>query len=133
MMIAAVLFISMSTMAFAQQRDGRKRHSTPEERAQKAAYMLSTKLSLSEAQKSKIYAINLESIKEINADRQKRKEEERKVMKDAMQKREEQITSLLDDTQKSAYQSLKKERMQNGKFHKRMGRDTHSKKDQQEG
>jgi len=33
----------------------------------------------------------------------------------------------------STYQSLKKERIQNGKIHKRMDRDMHSKKDQQEG
>ncbi|MFC6102890.1 hypothetical protein [Olivibacter domesticus] len=133
MMIAAILVISMTTMAFAQQSDSKRMHKTPEERAKKTTDILATKLSLSEEQKSKMYAVNLESIKEIEAHRQQRREKERKVRKEAMQKKEEQITSILDDTQRSTYQDLKKERMRNGKSHKRMNRDVRAKKDQQEG
>lgn len=133
MMIAAVLFISMSTMAFAQQRNGRKEHKTPQERAQKTTDMLATKLSLSEEQKSKIYAINLENIRGMEADRQQRRQAEMKLMKEAMDRKDEQITSLLDDAQKSTYQNLKKERFQGGKLHKRNDSQEKLKKDKQEG
>lgn len=133
MMIAAVLFVSMSTMAFAQQSNGRKEHKTPEERAQKTTDMLATKLSLSEEQKSKIYAINLENIRGMEADRQQRRQADRKLMKEAMDQKDEQITSLLDDAQKSTYQNLKKERFQGRKLHKRSDRQEKLKKEKQEG
>ncbi len=115
LMIIAILFIGMGTMAFAQ--DGAKKHKTPEEKAQKLTNSLEKKLSLTADQKSKIYAISLDGIKQMKKNHVKGQKPDHEAMKAEMKKRDDQITALLNDTQRKAYQEWKAEKMKSMKEH----------------
>ena len=123
-MIAAILFISMSTMAFAQEDGGKKAHKTPEEKAQKLTNALEKKLSLTADQKSKIYVISLDGIKQMQKNRVKGQKPDRTVMRAELEKRDSQIIALLNDTQRKAYQEWKTEKLKSMKEHgKKHGKD----------
>ncbi|GAA4781093.1 hypothetical protein GCM10023231_05540 [Olivibacter ginsenosidimutans] len=97
----AILFIGLSTMAFAQQTADKKAHGySPEKRAEKMTAVLADKLSLTDEQKAKVYAINVENIKKRDIERKERIAKEREVMKE----QDEQINSILNAEQKTAYE-----------------------------
>ena len=123
-MITAILFISMGTMAFAQQDGGKKAHKTPEEKAHKLTNALEKKLSLTADQKSKVYAISLDGAKQMQKNRVKGQKPDRTVMKAELEKRDGQIIAVLNDAQRKAYQEWKTEKMKSMKEHgKKRGKD----------
>jgi len=129
LILSAVLFMVLSTMAFAQQDSMRMKHNrhprveqTPEKRAQKMTDVLSNKLSLSADQKSKIYAINLASAKKAEIKRKARMAEmkkEKEAIRTELKKHDQQISAVLNDDQIKVYQDLKKERIDHFKKHRR--------------
>lgn len=88
--LTAVVCLCLSVNAFAQQTDTKK---TPQQKAQHATDELSKKLSLTADQKSKIYAINLESSTKAK--------EGRKAAKD------QKISAILNDTQRKTYAEIR--------------------------
>jgi len=130
----AILFIGLGTMAFAQQADGKKTHNySPEKRAEKITAVMAKKLSLSDEQKTKVYAINLENVKKRDADRSARMAEERTARKASMQKQDEQIINVLNAEQKTAYENFKKERFTGKQHSRKPSANWKAKKDKQEG
>lgn len=117
LIFTAILFISMGTMAFAQEGDAKKVRKTPEEKAQYLTDALDKKLSLTADQKSKIYAISLDGIKQMKASHVKGEKPDRTKMKAELEKRDGQITALLNDDQRKVYQQWKTEKMKSMKKH----------------
>lgn len=115
MILTVMLFISMGTIAFAQQQDYRREFKTVEERAKRSTDLLAKKLSLTEEQKKEAYAINLDNLKKIEVERKRHKQANKELLRENMKERDEKINDLLTDTQKSAYKELKKERFQERK------------------
>ncbi|TDQ06929.1 hypothetical protein [Pedobacter metabolipauper] len=128
LIFTAILFISMGTMAFAQQGKGKKESKTPEQRSQHAAEALTKKLSLSADQKSKVYAINLESFNKAKANHVKGEKPDKAVMKAALEDRDHKISAVLNDTQLKAYQDLKADRKKAMKGRGKKGKDHTAKK-----
>lgn len=118
-MITAILFISMGTMAFAQKDVAKKHHKTPEEKAQKLTAALEKKLALTADQKAKIYTISLNGINEVQKKHVKGQKPDRTAMKAEFEKRDQQISAVLNDTQRKAYQEWKTEKMKSMKEHGR--------------
>lgn len=88
---------------FAQQRQQRER-STPEERAKRQTETLTKELTLTDAQKDKVYKIVLKFAQpqaqdNANTDREKRREEFQKVQK----QRNDSIKTVLTDDQKKKF------------------------------
>ncbi len=111
-----MLFIGMGTMAFAQQQDSTKRtRKTPEERAQHFTDALAKQLSLTEDQKTKIYAINLEGMNKAKGSRTKGQRPDRAAMKASMDERDQKINSILNKDQRKTYQKLKAKRAESFK------------------
>ena len=105
--LTALLFIGMGTMSFAQTNGQKRQHKTPEERAQHVTDMLEKKLSLTADQKSQIYAINLEGIKNFKTKGNDGKRFDRTAMKATMKDRDDKINKVLNDSQRAAYTELK--------------------------
>ncbi|WP_134091098.1 DUF4890 domain-containing protein [Olivibacter sp. XZL3] len=124
MILSALLFIGMGSMAFAQQDDYKRKARTAEERAKRSTELLAEKLSLSEDQKKEIYAINLDNIKKMDVERKKGMQAHKDLMQKSVTERNEKINSVLTDAQKSAYQDLKKERFQERKHRGRIKSDS---------
>lgn len=122
LILSAVLFIGMGSMAFAQKNDQIKERKTPEQKAQRLTGVLEKKLSLTADQKSKIYAITLEGIKEQKGKRMKGQRPDRSLMKAEFEKRDNQINAVLDDSQRKLYQNWKTDKMNSMKNGKRDGR-----------
>lgn len=123
MILAALLFIGVGSMAFAQQDDYKRKARTAEERAKKSTELLAKKLSLSEDQKKDVYAINLDNIKKMDVERKQGMQAHKDLMQKSMTERDDKINSVLTDVQKSAYQDLKKERFQDKKHRGRFKSD----------
>jgi protein CpxP len=119
LIFTAILFISMGTMAMAQQADHKKTHKTPEEKAQHLTNSLDKKLSLTADQKSKIYAISLDGIKQMKKSHVKGQKPDPSVMKTEMDKRDGQISAVLNSNQRKAYQEWKVEKMKSMKKHRK--------------
>ncbi|MFV0417985.1 MAG: hypothetical protein ACK5KT_04515 [Dysgonomonas sp.] len=88
---------------FAQQRQQRER-STPEERAKRQTETLTKELTLTDAQKDKVYKIVLkfsqpQTQDNANTDREKRREEFQKIQK----QRNDSIKTVLTDDQKKKF------------------------------
>lgn len=104
-------FIGLSAMA--QQRGGER--PTPEQRAAKMTERMAEKLSLTEAQKKEILAINLENAKKMDQDRAERMKEAeaRKAEMDArreeLKKQDEQIKVILTEEQLGKWEEIKLE------------------------
>ena len=111
LLLSAILFISMGTMAFAQQDVAKKVKKTPEEKAKHLTAELNSKLALTADQQSKIYAINLEGIKAQRASHQKGEKKDGPRVKTELQKRDAKINALLTDTQRKNYETWKNEKM----------------------
>ncbi len=109
LIFTAILFISMGTMAFAQQGD-KKVKKTPEEKAQLATEELTKKLSLTADQKTKIQAINIESFKKVKESNPKGEKKDKAAIKAAKDERDTKINAVLNDTQRKAYKEFKAEK-----------------------
>jgi periplasmic protein CpxP/Spy len=101
--ILAILTISVSS--FAQDKDSKPKK-TPEERATLITDKMKSSLNLTDDQYTKIYALNLQRIKERRA----LKEEKSKTDSDIKKKRSEYMTSLKSILTDEQYQTLKKMR-----------------------
>ena len=121
LIFTAMLFISMGTMAFAQQDSTKKARKTPEERAQHATDALDKKLSLTADQKTKIYAINLDGIKKAKGKHVKGQKPNMAAMKAAMEERDGQISSVLNEGQRKSYDEIKAKRAESFKKHGKKG------------
>ncbi|WP_285057656.1 hypothetical protein [Pedobacter ginsengisoli] len=121
LIFTAMLFISMGTMAFAQQDSTKKARKTPEERAQHATDALDKKLSLTADQKTKIYAINLDGIKKAKGKHVKGQKPDMAAMKAAMEERDVQISSVLNEGQRKSYDEIKAKRAESFKKHGKKG------------
>lgn len=117
-LFVTALFLGMSTMLFAQHQ-AKGENKTPEQRAEFMTAALNKQLSLSEDQKAKIYAINLDRAKRfetLKADKQaKDKQSEARA---SFKKDDEQILAILNDAQKKTYQELKAKAHAKGRHHK---------------
>ena len=126
LIFTAILFISMGSMAFAQQGDSKKVKKTPEEKAKHLTDELSNKLALTADQKTKVYAISLEGIKEQRENHKKGEKRDKTVIKADLEKRDAQISAVLNDAQRKTYQTWKMEKMKSMKKHgkKSAGKET---------
>ena len=106
LILSAILFISMGTVAMAQNTDKRVQK-TPEERAQRATDMLDKKLSLTADQKAKVYALNLEDMQKAKSNHVKGEKRDFTAMKAAMAERDTKINNILNDKQRTDYKAWK--------------------------
>lgn len=116
-----MLFISMGTMAFAQQDKSDRVRKTPEQRAQHLTDALDKKLALNADQKSKIYAISLDGLKNWKQSHSGGQKPDRAAMKAELEKRDAEISAVLNDQQKKGYQEWKVEKMKSMKKHGKRG------------
>ncbi|MXV15519.1 DUF4890 domain-containing protein [Hufsiella ginkgonis] len=107
LMITAALFLAVTGAAMAQTGPGKREQATPEQRAEKMTAHLDKSLSLSSAQREKIYAINLDRAKTMNGKRGKADKQEWKKSAEA---NENKLLSVLNSDQKKAYQKIKADR-----------------------
>lgn len=121
LIFTAILFVSMGTMAFAQQDSTKKARKTPEERAQHMTDALDKKLSLTADQKTKIYVINLEGIKKAKGKHVKGQKPDMAAMKASMDERDNQINSVLNEGQRKTYQEIKAKRAESFRKHRKKG------------
>jgi protein CpxP len=111
LILSAILFISMGTIALAQT-DGKKAQKTPEERAQRATDVMDKKLALTADQKAKVYAINLEDMRKPKAKHVKGEKRDMAAIKAAMDARDSKINNILDEKQRVSYKEWKEKRKQ---------------------
>lgn len=128
LILSAVLFMSMGTMAFAQQADQKRERKTAEQKAQQLTDVLDKKLALTADQKSKIYEISLDGIKARKENRVKAEHADKSVMKAEFEKRDLQINTVLNEQQRKLFQEWKAEKMNSMKQGKKDGKGTHKKK-----
>jgi protein CpxP len=111
LILSAILFISMGTIAMAQT-NGKKDQKTPEERAQRATDVMDKKLALTVDQKAKVYAINLEDMRKPKAKHVKGEKRDMAAIKVAMDARDSKINNILDEKQRVSYKEWKEKRKQ---------------------
>ena len=118
-----ILFVAIcfSTVAFAQKPKERKEVS-PEQMAQRQTEMLKTRLQLNEAQKQKVYELNLKYNNE-NKMLMEQMQELKKKMLELNQNKESELKGMLTPEQNAAYdlwrQDRKREMRKNFKAEKR--------------
>jgi protein CpxP len=122
LIFTAILFISMGTMAIAQDANTSRTRKTPEEKAQQLTNTLEKKLTLTADQKSKIYIISLDGMKQMKQNQVKGERPDREVMKAEMEKRDEQISKVLTEDQRKIYQDWKLEKMKSMKDNRKGNR-----------
>ncbi|MDF3077610.1 MAG: hypothetical protein K0S09_1499 [Sphingobacteriaceae bacterium] len=137
--LGAILFLGLATAVSAQEnKQGEKReHSkeraqaSPEDRAQHMTDALAKRLSLSDAQKKQVYAINLENAQAMekahaSSDKSKASKEDFSKRAEAYRANEAKILSVLNDSQKAEYNKMKADRPS---FDGRRGEGEHGKDD----
>lgn len=119
LIFATAMFLGFSAMVFAQTPKEKLQNSTPEQRAEKMTAGMTKQLTLTEDQKTKVYAINLERAKQMES---LKKESDLKGSKanvrDSFKSSDEQIVALLNEDQKKQYADMKAKRMENMKGQK---------------
>ncbi|MCX3265406.1 hypothetical protein [Pedobacter agri] len=130
----AILTIAIAVMgltaAFAQDSTKRVRKPMPkmtaEQRAEKATARLEKELSLTADQKTKIYAIELENAKKVDAFRSQDQADRKEKMKEGratMQAQKAKIDAVLTAEQKTKLEAVRAEAREKGeKMRKGMGR-----------
>ena len=105
-----ILFVAIcfSTVAFAQKPKERKEVS-PEQMAQRQTEMLKTRLQLNEAQKQKVYELNLKYNKE-NKLLMEQMQELKKKMLELNQNKESELKGMLTPEQNAAYDLWRQDR-----------------------
>ncbi|GMQ25255.1 hypothetical protein Aoki45_19370 [Algoriphagus sp. oki45] len=115
---ALLVFTSLSVAA----QEGKRTPPSPEERAQKMTDRMAEKLSLSEAQKTEIYSINLENAKKRQEEMEAKKAESADRRAE-MKAQDERIKQVLTEDQRKAWEELKEEnrsrRRPEGQIHDR--------------
>ncbi len=115
--LSLILFIMIATVGvtFAQQADGRSRHSrTPEERAELMTNRMVKDLALTNEQAAKLKEVNLAQAKEMEAIRSSQAEdrkENREEAKAVVSSTEEKYKEILTPEQFEKYQKNKEERI----------------------
>jgi Spy/CpxP family protein refolding chaperone len=110
-MIGAMLLTCISLGAAAQ---GERKMPSPEERAQRMTDRLASELSLSEEQKQKILAINLENAKKRSAEMEKQRAQ-MEARRGEMKAQDEQIQAILTEDQRKKWEEIKMNRRQEGR------------------
>jgi len=105
----SILLVS-SIISFAQ-KDSTKAKRTPEERAQQMTQALSKRLSLSEEQQSKIYAIHLENLQKMEAAKENKVKGEKGSMRTVLDDLNAQVNKVLTEEQRKLLEEQKKERL----------------------
>jgi len=123
LIFTTILFISMGTMVFAQKDNSKKGHKTPEEKAKHLTDVLEKKLTLTADQKTKIYAISLDGLKQVKASHVEGQKPDKEKVKAELAKRDVQISAVLNDSQRKLYQDWKAEKMKSMKKHGKKGSD----------
>lgn len=106
-MIGAALLVFTSLSVAAQQE--KRELPNPEERAKKMTDRMASELELSEDQKEKILAINLENAKKRQTEMEKEMAE-RKARMEEMKAQEEKIKVVLTEEQRKKWEEIKLER-----------------------
>ena len=101
---------------------------SPEDRAQKMTDRMAEKLSLTEAQKKEIYAINLENANKRQAEMEAQKAE-RQAKQAEMKAQEEKIQKVLTEEQRKQWEEIKLE----AKDRRRPGGEVHSRESMRKG
>jgi protein CpxP len=123
--LTVALAVTALTASYAQKHD--KVQLTPEQKAEKVAANLTTKLSLSDEQKTKVYQVEVERMKKAEAwkkanhEAMKSKSEDRKAF---MKANDEKLEKILTADQKKTYEAMraqKKSEMKDHKGHHRHG------------
>jgi hypothetical protein len=113
-----MLFVGLAATGFSQEKPQRV-HKSPEERAQKMTDVLTNKLSLSEAQKTQIYQINLERAQAMEKLKADKKEIDRSQVKAQFEASDKKIIAVLNESQRVSYAQFKEDRKEKMKKHRR--------------
>jgi periplasmic protein CpxP/Spy len=105
-MIGALLLTFISLGVSAQEK---QKMATPEERAQRLTDRMASQLSLSEEQKQKVLAINLENTKRRTSEMEKQRAE-MEARKAEMKAQEDQIKAVLTEDQRKQWEEIKMDR-----------------------
>jgi protein CpxP len=116
--LTVALAVTALTASYAQKQD--KIKLTPEQKAEKVATNLKTKLSLSDDQKTKVYQVEVDRMKKAeewkkaNHDAMKSKSEDRKAF---MKANDEKLEKILTADQKKTYEAMREEKKSEKKNH----------------
>ena len=105
-MIGAAVLTMMSLGVAAQEQ---RKMSSPEDRAQRMTERMASELKLSEEQKQKVLAINLEHAKKRSAEMEKQRAE-MEARKAEMKAQEEKIKEVLTEEQRKQWEEIKMDR-----------------------
>jgi hypothetical protein len=123
--LTVAIALTAFTASYAQKEN--KPKLTPEQRAEKVASNLKTKLSLSDEQQKKVYQIEVDKMKKAedwrkaNHEAMKSKRDERQAF---LKANDEKLQQVLTADQKKAYEAMRQEKkseMKNHKGHHRRG------------
>lgn len=138
LLIITALFIGVISTGFAQDSTQRKRPAgpghhrqmsaqqmkTPEERAKMSTDALEKKLNLSQQQKDKVYALNLEraqKLEKLHKSEMDQRKSQMEKRKEIMMESEKKMNKILNDEQQKAMEEMKqnaKERMKQRPEHR---------------
>jgi Spy/CpxP family protein refolding chaperone len=111
--IVLTLAIAVSAFTASYAQTAERKAFNPEQRAERVASQLQEKLSLTDAQKSEVYKIEVEKLKK-QADSRKDQSKEMKKLSESrkaeMKESEEKLAKVLTADQKAKYESMKAER-----------------------
>lgn len=115
-LVYLLAFLALSISSFAQDKDTKK---TPEEKARITSEKLKTSLNLTDEQTTKIYALNLQRIKD-NKEFREIKEKQNSDMKKKRSEYKDSLKTILTDDQMKAMKNMHKEKKsKKGHRHKR--------------
>lgn len=103
--------IALSLTGFAQKDSTNKIKRTPEQRAQQMTQGFSKRLSLTEEQSSKIYAIHLAHLQKIEDAKENKVKGEKGSMRSGMDDLNAQVNAVLTEEQRKLLEEQKKERL----------------------
>jgi protein CpxP len=117
--LTVAIALTAFTASYAQKE--KKPKLTPEQRAEKVASNLKTKLSLSDEQQKKVYQLEVDKMKKAedwrktNHEAMKSKREERQAF---LKANDEKLQQVLTADQKKAYEAMRQEKKSDMKDHK---------------
>jgi protein CpxP len=116
--LTVALAVTALTASYAQKQD--KVHLTPEQKAEKVATNLKTKLALSDEQKTKVYQVEVDRMKKSEEwkkathEAMKAKSEDRKAF---MKANDEKLEQILTADQKKTYEAMREQKKSEMKGH----------------
>jgi protein CpxP len=117
--LTVAIAVTALTASYAQK--GNKAELTPEQKAEKMATKLKTKLSLTDEQKTKVYQVEVDRMKKAeewhkaNKEAMSSKKEERQAF---MKQNDEKLEKILTPDQKKAYEAMREQRKSEMKNHR---------------